>query len=175
LPNALRKVVLSIPVGIGTLFFLASVILFSLARPPRGEQFQTIDQTIADVPVQTREVELVVISPTTFTGDSRYVQLELSEDVALAYRAILERLRERASGVWPAALPVPNVFMVQNTVVLDFDMPEPILVSIAQERALIQTIETTLLRSGATAVRFLVNQQEPETFLGHIVVNSSLD
>lgn len=175
MPNTLRKVVLSIPVGIGTLFFLASVILFSLARPPRGERFQAIDQTISDVAVQTREVELVVISPTTFTADSRYVQLELSEDVALAYRAILGHLRDSASGIWPAALPVPTVFMVQNTVVLDFDMPEPILVSIAQERALIQTIETTLLRSGATAVRFLVNQQEPETFLGYIVVNSSLD
>jgi hypothetical protein len=157
------------------LFFLASVMLFSLARPPRGEQFQAIDQTIADLPVETREVELVVISPPTFTGDSRYLQLELPEDVALAYSAILERLKDSASGVWPAALAVPNVFMVQNTVVLDFDMPEPIYVSIAQERALIQTIETTLLRSGASAVRFLVNQHEPETFLGHIAVNSSLD
>jgi hypothetical protein len=168
-------VILSLPVGIGLLFLLASLIVLSVARSPSIEPFERIDQTVAVPAAEVREIELVVISPDTFTESSRYLQLELPEDVAQAYRRILDELRDAAAPLWPPALPTPTVFVVQNTVVLDFSITEPIRLTIARERALIETIETTLRRNGAGAVRFLVNQHEPETFLGHIVVNSSLD
>lgn len=166
--------ILSWPVAIGALFLTAALIVFGLARPPQIPPFEPLDQTLPAPVVELREVELVLISSNDFTESRRYLTLELPQDPAQAYRQLLAALKAETP-LWPQALPLPVVYLVQETVVLDFTVAEPIRVSVAQELALLESIETTLQRNGAAAVRFLVNHHAPETFLGNVAVRSSLE
>lgn len=145
-------------------------------RPPLSE----VNPVLTDLSQDTVEtVSLVLLE----AGAGEQVvetpvrtDLSLPEHLGGRLEAILAALREETlSDLWPETLSAPTVFTferddVGQTAVLDFVVETPPTVSVEGERLLLASLEATLLRNGADAVKILVNHRESDTFLGHIML-----
>jgi hypothetical protein len=171
------RVFLRVPVLLGLAIFLFGFVTllrsFVQVTPPlTTTEFDTpqIETTAQDIELtlyETNEIKL-----------PRRVTLELSSDPVQRYRTILSTVRDNLAGVWPQALPVPEIFLLEDSnsrnVTLHFRVDEPVAVSVLDEVRIYNSIISTLLANGANEVHLLVNDNA-DTFLGHLSLGNTLD
>ena len=114
----------------------------------------------------------------------RFTTLRLPEAPNLRLAGVFAELRRQLleEDVWPEALPAPTVFLYDRTArervaILDFEIDEPIPVSVSQEQRILWSLERTAAAQsdGPDRLVILVNGRADRTFLGHIAVPSKLD
>ena len=145
-------------------------------RPP----LVSVEEDLIEAVVGTRTVQLVLFEA---SPDERLIETPVRKELLSTevlneqLELILEALREEALGdLWPEALDVPTVFIfeidngAQQVAVLDFNVPEPIALTVDREKRLLESIKATLLRNGADEVQILINHRESPSFLGHIAL-----
>ena len=176
------RILLSPQVLIGALLLLVGVVTLIRVLPSERPELRQVNEDLAQPNATTQTVDL-----TLFEADEsgQSVERPVSVEVALPsstnerLETILSTLRDQALGtLWSEALPSPTVFAVstdngsRQVAVLNFTLEEPVTVSVDQERQLLASIKTTLLRNGVDAVQVLVNGREGSSFLGHIALDS---
>jgi hypothetical protein len=178
--NLLRKnwrIILRVPVLIGLALFLFGFISLLRSFVQINPPLVTTDLTLPTVTSKPEEIELTVFEDGQVERPIR-LTLELSDEPTQRYTAMLTALRENLAALWPQALPLPDIFLLEtgNTrdVTLHFTFDQPIAVSVMDEVRLYNSIVTTLSRNGANQVHILVNDNA-ETFLGHISLGNSLE
>lgn len=164
--------------GLVLLALGAGVLIWGVPRdrPP----LVTVDETLTEAVSGTQSVQLVLFEA---SPDERLIETPLRRELASAealnqqLEIILSALREAALGdLWPEALGVPTVFTFEadngarQIAVLDFDLPEAVAVTVDQEKRLLESIKTTMLRNGADDVQILINHRETASFLGHVAL-----
>ncbi len=170
------RVVLRGPVLVGLAVFLFG--LFTLLRsfvqttPP----LTTVELDLPTVTTTAQDIELTLYEDHVVKRPLR-VTLELPTDPAGRYRVILAAVQSNL-GVWPQALPLPEVFLLEENnsrnVTLHFRFEESIAVSVIEEVRLYNSIIATLQANGANQVHLLVNDNA-ETFLGHLSLGNALN
>jgi hypothetical protein len=181
------RVLLRVPVLVGLALFLFGlvVLLRSLSSP--SSPLVTVDLTLPAVTTKPEEIELTLYETESVERPLR-LTLELSNDPAQRYEAILTALRDtlqnddpaqdaQTPNLWPRALPLPDIFLLETSgnrdLTLHFTFDQSIAVSVINEVRLYNSIVTTLARNGANQVHIIVNDNA-ETFLGHIGLENSL-
>ena len=129
-----------------------------------------------EIRLQPEEVQLVVyLDPLNFElSQPKYKTLDLPLDKSQRLSRILSALRDNLEGLWPEALPLPTIFLKDQTVVLHFQFDSAMSVSVEQEQRLYKSIQSTLVENGVATLHILVNDQS-ETFLGHIALENYLE
>ena len=162
----------------GLVILAAGLGVFIWGVPRDRPPLVTVEETLTETVAGTQSVQLVLFEA---SPDERLIETPLRKDLPTAdtlsarLEIILEALREEAlDTLWPEALVVPTVFTFEmdngarQVVVLDFDLPEPVAVTVDGEKRLLESIKTTLLRNGADEVQILINHRESPSFLGHV-------
>jgi hypothetical protein len=150
------------------------MVLRGLYRP--YPEKLTVQLEAPKIQLRSEEVQLVVfLDPTNLeVSQPKYKTLELPQDNEQRLVRILSVLRDNLDGLWPEPLPLPTVFLHEQSVVLHFVLESPIDVSVGAEQRLYNSIVQTLKENAAPQVRILVNDQS-ETFLGHIALANYLE
>jgi hypothetical protein len=167
---------LTVPVLIGCAVLLLGLgsSLRSLWKPL--PQKYTVQLEAPTVRLKSEEVQLVVyLDPGNLElSQPKYKTIELPADKPGRLLRILSALRDNLEGLWPEALPLPIIFLYDQTVVVHFQFENAIPLAVAEEQRLYQSILATLKENGASKVAILVNDQS-ETFLGHIALDNQLE
>ena len=175
------RILLSPQVLLGLLLLLVGVITLIRVLPSERPELRQVNEDLAQPSATTQTVELTLFE-TDESGQS--VERPVSVEVALPastnerLETLLITLRDQAGTLWPETLPPPTVFTVptnngsRQVAVLNFSLDEPVTTSVDQERQLLASIKTTLLRNDVDAVQVLVNGREGESFLGHVALDS---
>jgi len=139
--------------------------------PPRA----VIDLEVPSPTLREKQVTVVVVDELGLERE-RSVTLPLPEGDTARLTAVFAELRQLSfeQGVWPAALPVPRLFVSGTTLVVDVRVPEPVGVSVEQESALLRSLVGTAQRNGMAQVVFLRDGRPTDTLLGHVAVASEL-
>ena len=105
--------------------------------PPRA----VIDLEVPSPTLREQQVTVVVVDELGLERE-RSVTLPLPEGDTARLTAVFAELRQLSfeQGVWPAALPVPRLFVSGTTLVVDVRVPEPVGVSVEQESALLRSL-----------------------------------
>ncbi len=166
----------------GLLCLLALLALQRTLPETRPDLVQVSDMGTA-LPAQREQVQLVgfELGPNAeWLERPSFAEVTVGETASERYEAILAALQDALPGLWPGELPQPAVVVAGDssgaeTVVLDFTLALPVAVSVQEEEALLKTLETTLRRNGAEAVRVLVNHRPSASFLGHVKLEQALE
>ena len=176
------RVLLSPQVLIGALLLLIGGVTLLRVLPSERPELRQVGENLAQPSAVTQTVELTLFE---LDESGQSVERPVSVEVALPastnerLETVLATLRDQSlESLWPRALAPPTVFAVttdngsRQVAVLDFVLAEPVAVSVDQERQLLASIKTTLLRNGVDAVQVLVNGREDSSFLGHVALGS---
>ncbi len=171
------RIFLRIPVLAGFAILLFGVVSLLRSFAPVSVPLTTTDFTLPTVTTKAENIELTLYEDESVERPAP-VTLELSSDPAQRYTAILTALRDNLSGLWPQALPLPELFLLESgnsrSVTLHFSFDKPIAVTVMDEYRLYKSIITTLANNGANQVHILVNDNA-ETFLGHLALENALE
>jgi hypothetical protein len=171
------RVLLRVPVLIGLAVFLFGLVVLLRSFVQSSPPLVITDLIQPFVTTKSEDVELTLYETEAVERPLR-VTLELSDDPAQRYTAILTALRNHLAELWPKALPLPDVFWLESggnrSVTLHFTFDTPIAITVMKEFRLYRSIVTTLQNNGANQVHILVNDNA-DTFLGHIALENSLD
>ncbi len=167
---------LKVPILLGCVVLLLglSSILRNLWQP--YPEKISVQLQAPQVPLQSEEVQLVVyLDPTNLdVSQPKFKTLEIPQDKPQRLLRILSALRDNLEGLWPEALPLPIIFLHEQTAIIHFRFENPIMLSVDKEHRLFQSIQATLKENDIAKVRILVNEQS-ETFLGHIALSNQLE
>jgi hypothetical protein len=171
------RVVLRVPVLVGLAVFLFGLTTLLRSFVQSSPPLITTDLALPTVTTTSQEIELTLYESHDVRRPVR-VTLELPTDPSQRYRMLLTAVRDNLGGVWSQALPLPEVFLLEDnnsrSVTLHFRFDEPITVSVIDEVRLYNSIIATLKANGANQVHLLVNDNA-ETFLGHVSLDNALD
>jgi hypothetical protein len=171
------RIFLRVPVLIGLALFLFGAVSLLRSFAPVSVPLTKTDLDIPTVTTKPENIELTRYETDT-VEQPLPVTLELSSDPAQRYTAVLTALRDKLNGLWPQALPLPELFLLESgnsrSVTLHFTFDKPIAVTVMDEYRLYKSIITTLTNNGANQVHILVNDNA-DTFLGHIALENALD
>lgn len=178
------RILLSPLVLLGALLCAVGLVVLLLVPSPSAPELVQVEEVLAEPERQSEQVQLVSFLPgpgETWLAQPSFVNVQVSEIPSERYAAILAALRELLEGsLWPEGLSLPAVIVAgdsadDETVVLDFALEAPVPVSVTEEERLLLALRTTLERNGAEAVRILVNHEPSASFLGHVVLEGSLE
>jgi hypothetical protein len=167
---------LKLPVLLGCVVFLSGLFSVLLSTwQPQAERV-SLQLESPEIRLQPQEIQLVVyLDPQNFElSQPKYKTVDLPLDKPQRLLRILSALRDNLEGLWPEALPLPMIFLKEQTVVLHFQFDNTISVSVEQEQRLYKSIQSTLAENGVATLYILVNDQS-ETFLGHVALENVLE
>ena len=162
-PDAWRRAFRSPQVAVSVLALLAALVAVFMARPDRivAEPFEL--PVVQSLELQEEEFRLI-------SYDRFNLEIPVRETVAVPadaagrIEAIVSALRARMtgeSGSWPAALPLPVVFATELdgklTAVLDFRIPQDLLLEPDDLERIARSVRETLQEAGLTEVVVLQN------------------
>lgn len=176
------RILLSPQVLLGAFLMLIGAVTLVKVLPTERPELRQVSEDLVQPNTAAQTVDLILFE----VGErGQSVERPVSVEVALPtstnerLETILTALRDQTLGtLWPETLPLPTVFAVatdngsRQVAVLNFILDEPVTTSVNQERQLLASIKTTLLRNGVDAVQVLVNGREGSSFLGHIALDS---
>jgi hypothetical protein len=171
------RVFLRVPVLLGLAIFLFGLVTLARSFVQVTPPLTTVEFAVPEVVTTAQDIELTLYENNEVRLPRR-VTLELSSDPVQRYSAILSAVRDNLAGVWPQALPLPDIFLLEDTnsrnLTLHFRIDEPVAVSVLDEVRIYNSIIRTLLSNGANEVHLLVNDNA-DTFLGHLSLGNTLD
>jgi hypothetical protein len=170
------RVLLRVPVLIGFALLLVGLIAMVRSFAPVSVPLTSVELALPEVTTQRRNLELTLYETDTLKKPFN-VELELPSDPAQQYEIILTAVRDHLPGVWPEALPVPEIFILENDprrITLHFRFDQSLAVSVLDEVRIYNSMLATLEANGAAQVHLLVNDNS-ETFLGHLSLDNALD
>ncbi|HEX7000400.1 MAG TPA: hypothetical protein VF164_01770 [Trueperaceae bacterium] len=160
------------------LLVAATALLVGMRREPLPPP-PTVELTSGDEALVPVDVRLVMVDATGLEWQkSERVQSRPGASARLT--AVMAALRESLidEGVWPEALPAPQVFFEtierRSVAVIDMRPPDDIAVSVATESAIARALRGTAEVNGADEVVFLKDGSPAQTLLGHVAVPNSL-
>lgn len=176
----LRSALVHPAVLLGVLAVLAGAWAVLAVRPGAAPRFERVELS----PPLEPKLEPAEVRLWTFDAEGLerpvLAQLPLPEAPAARLEAIVAALRSELgpSGRWPAALPAPRVFLVEEdrvrTAVVDLRPEGPVALDVTGERRLYRALVATLEENGADRVAFLRNGAPDGVFLEHLRVPSGL-
>lgn len=148
------------------LLVLSLAALLRALNPPQVNLME-VSLELSEDPKKNEQVTLVISDGLR----ERFVETELPVASTHAERLldILAGLKARSD--WPEALQLPVVYLIreggQDSAVLDFPAVN-VAVSVAQEWALLKSIEATLAAQGIDELRILKEGRADPLFLEHV-------
>jgi hypothetical protein len=171
------RVVLRVPVLVGLALFLFGFVTLVRSFVQVSPPLVTTDLNLPTVTTRTENIELTIYE-TNVVKNPVPVMLELPANPSRRYAVILAAVRDNLTGVWPEALELPEIFLLEENnsrnVTLHFRFDEPPAVSVIDEVRIYNSIIATLQANGANHVHLLVNDNA-ETFLGHLALDNALN
>lgn len=170
------RTVLKLPYVVG---FAVLILGFSLSVRglwPSAPDRYHVQLAPAAVQLKSEEVQLVLyLDPLNLElSQPKYKTLELPQNKRLRLLQIVSVLRDNLADLWPDALPLPEIFLYEQTAILHFYTERPVATSVSDEVRLYRSIQSTLQENGVSRVRILVNDQN-ETFLGHLALSNTME
>lgn len=165
---------------VALLLLLGAAVLF-LAPVTSGDRAEGEFLLPEITPAQTVTAEVRLVTYDQFNlevldSSQQVVPLAPAQQLTAVLALLQAELLQ--SGVWPAALPAPGVFVEtlnrQRVAVLDFRPAAPLPLSVAQELRLLQSIEATVLANGSDRVQFLLQGRPAGVFLLNVAVSDGL-
>lgn len=165
---------------------IASLLLLGAAAlyfaPPSFRQPDSQEFSLPEIaPAETASGEITLVTYDQYNLEASVViAAELPLDAAQHLQSVLTALRSslQADGLWPAGLPLPQVFVEtlnrQRMAVLDFRPPADLQLTVARELRLLQSLEATVRANGIGGVRFLLQGEPAGIFLLNVAVPDSL-
>src|SRR5690625_978644 len=152
-------------VTLAALLFVIGVAYFLGGLGRESVELRQVELQVSETP-ETSEVEVQLVH---FDANGlevpSFVSVEVPQDEASRYAAILEALRQVliAEDIWPQELPAPEVFLPSvgrsSNLVLDFRLSGAPGITVEAERLLLDSIEATLAANGMEETSYLQNGQ----------------
>lgn len=163
------------------LLLLLGVYIYRVSQAPVRplEYVQVQLEDVAQEPSQPSEVVFTLINHQGLER-SLFTHLSLPEAANARLHSLLSELRRLMleQNAWPAALPAPEVFVIQDSsnpvAVLDFVLEQPLETAVATELQLLRALRSTLRRNGIDSMVILINGRPSKTFLGHVAIAQGL-
>ena len=166
-------------VMVALLLLLAASALYVGVRPAPLAEPPTVELASEDDSLVQADVRLVMVDATGLEWQ-KSERVRSGPGASERLTAVMAALRESllGEGVWPEALPAPQVFFEtierRSVAVVNVRPPDDISVSVATESAIARAIRGTAEVNGADDVVFLRNGAPAATLLGHVAVPNSL-
>ncbi len=162
------------------LLALLAAGLFALRAgpPPVAPPPELASTAPPDEEVERREVVLYLVDDELARPVVR--QVAGSDDPSLRLQALVDELRAVLveEGAWPEALPSPRVFAfeVERAAAAVLDLPaHDLALDVGAERRIVASLQRTLLEAGVERAAFLRDGRADASWLGRLMVPSSLE
>lgn len=168
---------------VAALLFIGAVLLWYLASsesaPPAPIIPQWSEQADATPTTSYQRKQITVVIFQDAVERVLLMDVALALEPSQAVQQIMAQLRQNMAARWPEGLELSQVFSTtllrgQPSVILNFSVKPTIVISVAEERALYQSITETLERNGYNHYTLLINDSLRPYFIEYISLPTSV-